>query len=284
MLKLGYPQISSGVSPSMQKVYDAWSAYRRVDASITYSVAADAFGVLRVSRIAAEQHRLGADRAGRVGLARLALARARASLRLLAAGPRTRVLDANTAVGAIDDVLRSAHRVIQVPWNRQVLCDALHGRHARMHAWVIELPGGRQQFLSAYRKQRLVRTFGTREMMKTELLFNEAWPPVQEDDVALTCIAFVVRQARSLGASVVQVDAMTPALARICERFGFDTFYRKRVYIAPNTRDKDLSSVLSDPANWWCRAINENEFEEIALPRAGYTDFAALIPAMSLSA
>lgn len=285
VLKLGYPQISSGVSPSMQKVYDAWSAYRRIDAAKTYSVAADAFGVLRVARIAAERNDTGNDGARDGSVARGAFERTRASLRLmLNARQPVRVLDPDAAIGALDTVLLSARRPIQVPWNRLVLRDALRGRHGRMSAWIIELPGGRLQFVSAYRKDRQVRTIGSRQTMMTELLFNEAWPPAEDDEVALACIAFVLRQARQLGASVVQVDAMTPALARICEKFGFDCFYRKRVYIAPNTRDVDLAAILSDPSNWWCRGINENEFEEIALPRAGCKDFSEMIPAPATSA
>ena len=276
VLKLGYPQISSGVSPAMQKVYNAWNAYRRVDSSPTYSLPTDLLGLVRVARIAVER---SAHQSSSPGVSRLALSRLLSIVRLLTSRRLAlRRLKPRDGEDALDSVLHAARRPVQVPWNRSTLVEGLHGRHATLRAWIVEFPGAPLRLVTGYIKRREVRTIGKRTTQMTEFLLNEVWPPLEDETQAKACLAFAVQQARALRASVTQVDAMTEALRRTCQGFGFDRFYEKRVYIAPNTKDRSLDETLSDPANWWCRAINENEFEELALRRTGATDFNEFVP------
>ena len=38
--------------------------------------------------------------------------------------------------------------------------------------------------------------------------------------------------------------------------------------MAPGGLDKELAEKLSTRRNWWCRAINESQFEETYKPQA----------------
>jgi hypothetical protein len=272
VLKLGYPNVSSGVSPEMQKVQDAWSAYRKVASHPVYSVPVDLLGLLRLARMAAER---GPPAEGRkTGVMASAVRQARSALSVAAGRwPALRPLAPDEAVRLLDEVLESERLPVQLPWNVEILVAALQGRRSGMRAWLVEFDAGGagqpRHLVSAYVKSRTIRTLGAARRSASELHLNEIFPPVRDPQRAGALLRFALQQARRCGASILQIYAMTDALRDVCVGHGLETFFSKQVYVAPNSKDKALAGTLGDAGNWWCRAINEDQFEEVGLPRAG---------------
>jgi len=271
VLKLGYPQISSGVSPSMQKVYDAWNAYTKVDASPVYTLPATPFGVLRVSRMTSERVR-PRDKGRRELLKHLG--RNVASLAgLYRAGGGLRVHAPDEAIDRVDALLRSERFPIQVPWNRTLVTRALRAEDAKARAWLVsardESGTTVTHLISGYLRETTVRGYGSSQRRIHEFHLTEIFPPVRSERVAHGCLGLVASHAGGLGAAVVHVYAMTQALRSVCERSRLESFFKKCVYIAPNTKDGRVDAFMRDPRNWWCRIRNEGQLHENALAREG---------------
>jgi hypothetical protein len=272
VLKLGYPQISSGVSPSMQKVYDAWSAYTKIDASPVYAIPVTPFGLLRVARMASEKN--ASVRKGRLEVLTKAMRRGLAVLSARKAGNAHITLQhPRRAEELMDQVLRSERYPIQVPWNRDVVTRALRGENTRVHAWMASIKDENGieviHLISGYLRPMQVRGIGTEQRRIQELHLTEIFPPVRSESIARACLSIVVKRAAALGASIIQVYAMTSALQAVCDAAGFDSFFKKRVYVAPNTKDKTIDAFFRNPDNWWCRIRNEDQLEENAFRREG---------------
>ena len=266
VLRLGLPQISSGVSPQMQKVYDAWSAYTKVDASPVYAMPVSAFGILRVARIANERD---ASASGRFALA-LAIMKRYLSVRAFSKGALIdyESLATDQALKSVEGILKSERYPIQVPWNRRMIERALRGEDSRAHAWVIEVQSTSgtpvRHFVSGYLRAMQVRGLGRGEKEIEEFHLTEIFPPVRDKEVARACLALTIENARCLGVAIVQVYAMTEALDDACTEARLDSFFKKRVYIAPNTKEERYDRFLRTPSNWWCRIRNEDQLEENA--------------------
>ena len=271
VLKLGYPQISSGVSPSMRKVYDAWSAYTKIDASPVFAIPITMFGLLRVGRLATE--RASGSAGGRGPLLKAVGARVgRVAPLLGSSGRHRRVLSPAEAERRMEEMLKSESYPIQVPWNRDVVSHAIWGSAARARAWMVEIDSGPSRsahMITGYLRPMTVRGLGTAQHQIDELHLTEIFPPVRDEKLATTLLGVVVRRARATGASIVHVYAMTEALENACRNLGLDSFYNKRVYIAPNTKDPEMDAMMRTPSNWWCRIRNEDQLEENAFSRAG---------------
>lgn len=284
ILKLGYPQISSGVSPSMRKVYDAWSAYTKIDASPVFVMPVDAFGLLRVSRMSSERE--AGKAGGRIRLAKKILSGFIRALSIRNTGPKNvRVLSPVEAEARLHEVLHAASFPIQVPWNRDLVVRSIWGLDAKAHAWMVEVgctDARSTHLVTGYLRAITARGLGSLQRRVQELHLTEIFPPASSEAVARACLQVVSRKARATGASIVHVSAMTGSLRSVCEKAGLDSFYEKRVYIAPNTKDGAMDELMRTPANWWCRIRNEDQLEENAFRRAGQhlSEAAAELPAM----
>jgi GNAT superfamily N-acetyltransferase len=274
VLKLGYPQISSGVSQAMQRVQDAWSAYSKIDSTPAYAIPVSRLGALRVARLCA-QTPAGGERGGTLfHLVR----QVRASQRLAhGADDGARRLPPRSALAALDGVLDSARFPVQIPWNRALLLDALAGQARKPLAAVYAASDACPHLLTGYLRHRSGRALLQRSTTFRELHVNEIFPPVRDAAVARSLLGHAVREARTVGADLVQFYASTAELRGACEAAGLRSFIGKSVYIAPNTRSAEASTLLRAPENWWFRALNEDQFEEVATSTAGaLPDFAFL--------
>jgi GNAT superfamily N-acetyltransferase len=279
VLKLGYPQVSSGVSHAMQQVQDAWSAYRKIDSTPAFAIPVSPLGGLRVARLAAEGAAPGGSPAGTLHhLARQQGAawwlERRADRALLA-------LDAQAAAARMDRILDAERFPVQVPWNRALLRDALLGL-VRMPAAGVYVKRGDPTaepgyLMTGYTRRRTARGLGRRSAKYDEFHVNEVFPPVHDPLVAQSLLGHAVREARMRGADIVHFYATTETLQRVCEAAGLRSFVGKHVYIAPNSRCQTAVELLGTAQNWWCRVINEDQFEEVAAVPAGpKPDFAFL--------
>lgn len=280
VLKLGYPQISSGVSPAMQKVQDTWRAYAKIDSTPAFAIPVDALGMLRVARLVSSAPSDDSPKDGSTIRSMMQQLRARAGL----AWPVNRHLSAypgRQAAELLDQVLEAERFPVQIPWNRDLIRTQLLNDKGNPKAWVVSVPtsstGTTHYLITGYLIPRTTRTLGTRTTKITELHINEIFPPVRDAVTAALLLGFAAQKGRKIGASIVQLYATTKALKLACIEGGLRSFHSKHVYIAPNTNNPKALELLRDPSNWWCRAINETQFEEIALARpAPRTDFAFL--------
>jgi hypothetical protein len=85
---------------------------------------------------------------------------------------------------------------------------------------------------------------------------------VQSEVAAHAVIAAAARNLRARGADVVELYAETDLLASACRNLGLLRSLEKSMQIATSGVGADLARDLGDPGQWWCRAINEEQFEE----------------------
>lgn len=260
------PQIHSGLSamsaPLIEKL-----GFPSIDRTQAYQVPLSAKGLLRRLRSGLEPT---ADAGGAPG-------RARSALRLLAAQrgrarrlrnlrPSTRTVDAEQAVRQLDAVLAWRERRFQIPWNRSKLLQALRGQHAGMRAWVVvdgDDAAAQFRLATAYHYPRAIRVpYTNRTTPLSEWRVNEIYPPLRDAGVAERVVATVVGQLAKHRADVVEVFAATPELASGCRALGLDASICKSMYLVPSGVDEGLARALTTPEQWWCRALNEVQYEE----------------------
>jgi GNAT superfamily N-acetyltransferase len=267
-LKLGLPFIESGVSGQMRKILDSWKQFVLVDASPMFQVALDRPGLVQIAKWDLyEQQPSGGFWAD--GLTKLSLLlrgwRQRRGLSNAGRG-MLKILPARDAAAAFDRGLMTARAAVQLPWNRELLKSALAGSDPNRRAWLVECADDRSGpwLVTLYRQERILgqNPDGTTKSVR-EAHLNEIYPPLDERAPIGALLAFAVDRATEMGANVVQVHAMTPAIERFCRSHGLRSRMTKSIYIAADGVDPATRRLLSDPTSWWCRAFNENQFEEI---------------------
>ena len=261
VLKLGYPQISSGLSGAQKQVLDKWNAYQRVEDAKIYSMPLDFNGIVRLSRLA--YYRAIDNGASHLPALMRSLVNAVAIKPRLSSATLVDALDAETAREKLDGVLDDCRFNVQLPWNRSKLRAAISGQLNNMKAWVVPI-AGQLRLITIYLKYREARVLGNAARTLCEAHVNEVFPPVAQADEVRQVIKFCARQMQACQASILQVHALNEVMADSCQHLKLNTFLEKTVYIAPNKAAPDIAAIITDRQNWWCRAINEDQFEEVA--------------------
>ena len=271
--KLGFPFIESGVSGQMKAILDSWKQFVPVDSSPMFQVGLDRTGLVQLAKWDLyEAHASGASR-GEAWTKAALLSRHWRQQRRLARGSRERlqVFAVADAARGFERCLGSARAAVQLPWNTAVLNKALAGADPNCGAWFVESPTGSAGpwLLTLYRQERVLgqAADGTARSIK-EAHLNEIYPPLDGAAPVETLLAFAFDRARAMGASVMQIHAMTPALAGACRRLGLGSRMTKSIYVAANGVYGTAAKQIADSASWWCRAFNENQFEEAFVGRA----------------
>jgi hypothetical protein len=271
-LKLGLPFIESAVSGQMRKILDSWKQFVLVDASPMFQVALDRFGLLQMAKWDLyEQQSSGGFWADKLTKLCLLHRGWRQSRRLSNAGRgMLKMFPARDTTAAFDRCLMTPRAAVQLPWNRELLESALAGSDPNRGAWLVECVDDRSGpwLVTLYRQERFLgqNPDGTTRSVR-EAHLNEIYPPADERAPVAALLAFAANRATEMGANVVQIHAMTPAIEQFCHGKGLRSRMKKSVYIAAEGVDAATRRLLSDPANWWCRAFNENQFEEIFVGR-----------------
>jgi hypothetical protein len=272
VLDLGFSYVGADSSADSRRLFERAMQFHRVDDSPVYGAGIDLGGAVRMSRLSIQ-----AKRGGGVGLSQLGhaatLARMLLGRRRLLGGlrPGWTVVSPGEAASLLSEVasLREDRRVY-LPWNRSLLVAALHGERADVCAWVLSKGGdgpGGALLVSMYMGGQTLGLWRRRDVRTVRVArLAEAFPPVEDEDTARHVISFVARQAEQRGASTLFVYAMTAGLELACRRLGLSRLSEKTVFIAPGDLDDKVAAKLSDSRRWWCRAINENQFEEAYQP------------------
>lgn len=269
VLKLGRPYIAASVSAEMAQIFDAWRGFSKVDASPVYSVGIDLYGVVRTTRLALQRQHADGKTVSRFDTLRALLQRARTALQLRAREPRGfSLLPPTEAESVLDKVADAVRFRVQIPWNRNQLVRAIRGTSGDCRAFIFRTesaPRAMPRLVTIYLKCATVSIFGASDMRRiTTAHLNEVFPPLDDAATARFVLGSVAREAAGRGASIIFVSATTPVLEAACAEF--DLAFRKSVYVTTVGLDSGSARVVSDPANWWCRAINENQFEESYSP------------------
>lgn len=270
-LKLGLPFIESGVSGPMQKILDSWKQFVLIDASPMFQVALDRAGLVQVAKWDLYQ-----DGSAKGFWSEMC---SKASLLKRAWQQRRRVLHVRRDVSpvpsedhatAVANTLRALDATVQLPWNREVLQTSLAGLDPNRGAWLVQSAHGPRGpwLLTLYRQERVLGRApdGSARSIR-EAHLNEIFPPLHEDAPTEALLGFALDRAASMGANVLHIHALSPAIEHACRRLGLDSRMTKSIYIATTGVDAATKARLSDRASWWCRAFNENQFEEVFVGR-----------------
>ncbi len=267
LLRLGLPQLSSSVSAAMQKVYDSWGEYHRVDDSPIHSIPLTTASFLRDCRLDYYAQISNGENTGWLFLARHMLHKIKAATRLslLPSGQAGKLLNGTEACSALEEIVNLQKLPIYTPWDKKKIKSALAGSEQGMKAWVYKTSNQNKTtpyLLTAYIKYKATRVVGNQREKLKELHVNEIFPPVENKSDAIKIIHFVRKLAKTLSFDTVHIYAMTSELQQACHQLQLASFYNKSVYIVLRGVNEAQASLLIDPNNWWCRAINEEQFEE----------------------
>jgi len=270
-LKLGLPFIESGVSGPMRMILDSWKQFVLVDASPMFQVALDRPGLVQVAKW--DLYQGGSSNGSWSDLRRKVSLLIRAwqqRRRLLNLGHDVSPIPPEDHAAAIENSLRALSASVQLPWRRDLLQTALAGMDPNRGAWFVKSAHGPAGpwLLTLYRQERVLghASDGTAKRIR-EAHLNEIFPPLQEEAPTEALLGFALDRAASMGANVLHIHALSPAIEHACRRLGLDSRMTKSIYIATTGVDAATKARLSDPASWWCRAFNENQFEEIFVGR-----------------
>jgi GNAT superfamily N-acetyltransferase len=271
-LKLGFPFIESGVSEQMGAILDSWRQFVRVDASPIYQLALDWKGQVQTAKWKFYERTShgGAftEAVTKAALLRKAWQHRRCISRM--GGPPPKLLSDNESKRAIERCLATPAAAVQLPWSKGLLEQALSGSDPSRRAWIVECAGDRAgpRLVSIYQQERVLRQDADGKIASIrEAHLNEIYPPLNDSALIAPLVTFAADRAKEMSASVLQVHAMTPALRAFCETVGLPSRMTKSIYIAPDGVDPETRRLLTEPANWWCRAFNEDQFEEILVGR-----------------
>jgi hypothetical protein len=265
ILKLDMPYIASGLSGPMSGILDNWRSFHKVDVSSVFGVGTSFFGTVRLGRLALnkqfEQNKSLNPLQVFLTLAKQWLIR----LRLLNS-PVT-ALGHEEAVTRLDEVLSSWQAKIQVPWNRKKLSDSLRNDpHGNDYSWMVShnISGTEKLNLISINLRKVeASVMNTRDIrVLTTARLLEIFPPVEDEQVARDLIAFAYAKAKKLKADILFCFAMTTSLNAACNKMDMYNGFNKSVYVGLNRVETDYHRLIIDPDAWWCRAENEDQFEE----------------------
>ena len=159
---------------------------------------------------------------------------------------------------------------VYLPWNKSVLLEAINRVTGSPRAWMIthsKSNVAQNYLLTLYlttKEWSLFRTKDIREVKVARL--TEIFPPVSDAETGEDLITFAAQKARHMGAAILEVPANTEALKHACGKLDFENFSRKTIWFAPGNAKGGEIDKMCDPAAWWCRGMNEDQFEETYQP------------------
>jgi GNAT superfamily N-acetyltransferase len=262
---IGVPQIHSGLSAMSEPLIEKLG-FPSIDRSQAFQAPLSGKGLvrrLRTDLYASE----GGGVVGRSGAAWRSVAEhiARA-VRLRRQSRDWHVLPVDEALAQLDAVLGRRERRFQIPWNRAKLTQALLGKDTDCLAWVVAEGSGsaaHRHLVTAYNYRREIRMpLVSRVLPLSEWRVNEVYPRVSDSRAAECIIAVVAGRLAQRGADIAEVFAASPEMVQGCRALGLVPSICKSMYLVPSGVDADLSQSLTTPDQWWCRALNEEQYEE----------------------
>lgn len=269
VMRLGKPYIAASVSAEMGRIFDAWRNFHRVDATPVYALGLDRYGVARTTRLALQQLHAAGKRVALLDTVRGVLARAWRALGTLIMVPGGFArLPADEAEAALESIARTRRFRVQIPWHRDTVVAALRRGTGNCRAAVFRdrrSSCAPARLLTLYFRTIEGGVYSVRDVRQLRVAYlNEVFPPLDDDRTARYAVGLAAREARSAGAGILFVCAATPALERACA--GLDLAMRRSIYVTPAGLDPAAATAVVEPGNWWCRAVNENQFEESYAP------------------
>lgn len=265
ILKLDMPYIASGLSGAMNGILDNWRNFHKIDGSSVFGVGTSFFGTVRLGRLALntqfEQKKSITPLQVFLTLAKQWLIQ----LRLL--NSPVSALSHEEAVRRLEEVLSSWQAKIQIPWNRKKLSDSLQNQQlGNDHSWIVShnFSGTEKLYLVSINLRKVetsvMNTKDIRVLTTARLL--EIFPPVEDEQAARDIIAFAYVKAKKLKADILFCFAMTVSLNEFCNKMDMHHGFDKSIYVGLNRVETDYHRMLIDADSWWCRAENEDQFEE----------------------
>lgn len=267
-LEVQAPTIHSGLSSLSKPLFEKF-AFPSIDRSQAYQLALSWKGFLRQSRDRAGKRQGTAARVAEAGDAvrgylswRDLLHRTRAL-----ATSTTRILPSSDAIFALPELLSERVRRFQIPWNLTKLRAGLTNTDPDLCAVVAEVGvGGSRRLVlaTAYRYPRQIRIpFTQAQRPLEEWRVNEFYPPVTDPSLGQAAIAAIAARLAERGADVIEVFCHTGGLESACIALGLRKSITKSMLLVPQQGvAAELARAACDPEQWWCRALNEEQFEE----------------------
>lgn len=267
-LEVQAPTIHSGLSSLSKPLFEKF-ALPSIDRSQAYQLALSWKGFLRQSRDRAGEGNGMAARVAEAGDAvrgylswRDLLHRTRAL-----ATSATRILPSSDAIAALPELLSKRVRRFQIPWNLTKLRSGLTNTDPDLRAIVAEVGvGGSRRLVlaTAYRYPRQIRIpFTQAQRPLEEWRVNEIYPPVTDPSLGQAAIAAIAARLAERGADVIEVFCHTGGLESACIALGLRRSITKSMLLVPQQGvAAELTRAVCDPEQWWCRALNEEQFEE----------------------
>lgn len=176
------------------------------------------------------------------------------------------VLEPEDALRAFEALATTKSARFQFPWNRRIVFESLKRTNDAHLALVLEnkrTGRGEKYFVSLYCREADVRIpFTDKKITFSDAHLNEIYPPLTDSLVARELVAAVARQASSSGIGCLSIYGHTRALVEACESLKIHEQGKSSFAIRARTSDVAFNAAIENPANWWCRALNEDQFEE----------------------
>lgn len=267
-INLGNPYIAASVSADLYPVLEVSKWFHRIDASPVYLLGLDIGGTFRVARLALQEEEKRLKRVTTKIHLLSVLARKLFSLyRMRLPGRKQlKVLTPELALIRLESMVILRDKKTYIPWNRSVITNSLFGKDHKRHSWVVALEVGSitcYHFVSLYMDQQNLSLIHSQDIRRIQIArLSEVFPPITNVHVGHRVLEFAAERARHLGASLLFVYAIEDILNQACQKMELDTLLDKRIFLSPGELDDELSSIITKPHNWWCRGINESQFEE----------------------
>ncbi len=261
--EIGISWIGSGMSGQALPLFERLG-FRFVDRSPIYQLPIGVTGIIKDwrARVYSRQREEGKSLSALAAL-RETLSSRKASL---SSSTEWTAISGVKAYEMLADITKNHYRRFQIPWNDDLLHSALHEQNPIFRAAVFERVEGTQtdrHLVTVYGKMTEVRlplTSGTVEFSNGHL--NEIFPPPRDRDSALTLLSAIASRAKGWSFKSLAVYAMTDSLKEACELLCLTTHHRKSVMFQPVGLSGEIAREVTKSANWWCRAMNEDEIEE----------------------
>jgi len=270
-MELGFPYVAASTSADATPVFAVSKKFHLIDNSPIFSCGLNLGGYVRTARLLLQQHSeqqpdISMFRQFQV-VASKVLAGGRLQRDNLRAITKLKVSEAQDLLPSLAGF--RDHQVY-LPWNKEVLINALSHKNDNVRAWIVTHTKNnvaRNYLLTIYLVSREWSAFRTSDIKKMKIArVTEIFPSTSDTGVAQDLITFAAQQAREMDATILEVSANIDSLRKACSNLKFENFNQKKIWIAPGRAKGELIEKLCSPAAWWCRARNEDQFEETYQP------------------
>lgn len=266
-MNLGMPYIEASVSGQMRGILEKMKQFYHVDSSPIFQVGLDSSGIVQIATWDFYKNPNNANILSEQVNKLRAIAgnwfNSRKVSRFRSIGYE--VIKPEDAIRILAEEYPAARFPVQLPWNRKLLERGLSGKSQDYGAWLLRIPDDSERYrlVSLYRRDRVLGQDkkGNPRILR-EAHLSEIYPPVRADDPVRALLEFASHKAREAGASLLHIHALSPGLESVCRNLGLNSHNSKAVFVSLQSIDPDIKATLADPDKWWCRAFNEDQFEE----------------------